>query len=112
LKNTNSVPGAARLEGVVYLVHFDSPLSHARHYVGFCEREDGLDSRFEYHAKGRGSRLLAALTKAGGKFTLVRLWRGTRNDERALKRRKNTPAYCPRCAEKPYRFGGLEELTI
>jgi Cu+-exporting ATPase len=53
-----------------------------------------------------------ALTKAGGKFTLVRLWRGTRNDERALKRRKNTPAYCPRCAEKPYRFGGLEELTI
>ena len=33
--------------GVIYLLHLEPPLEHARHYVGFCEKESSLDSRFE-----------------------------------------------------------------
>lgn len=100
------------LEGVIYVLHFDRPYEHARHYVGFCESYENLDSRFDYHANGNGSRLMAAVSDAGIGFTLVRLWRGTRNDERAIKNGSHTRKYCPECSEQPRKRRGLVELDI
>ena len=44
----------------VYLLHFDRPFKHARHYVGFFEDADKVASRLQRHADGDG----AALTRA------------------------------------------------
>lgn len=98
--------------GVVYLLHFEQPYEHAQHYLGFCESEEGLDSRFKYHESGRGSRLLAAVSSAGIKFTLARLWRGSRNDERRIKNGGHSRRYCPLCHDQPTTRTDLEELAI
>lgn len=100
------------LVGVVYLLHFSEPYKHARHYIGFCERYEGLDSRFTYHANGNGSKLLAAVSAAGITFDLVRLWEGTRNDERALKNCHGAAPYCPVCSGRKRRRLGLKELQL
>ncbi len=39
----------------IYLLHFDRPFSHARHYMGSAE---DLDVRLAEHAAGAGARLL------------------------------------------------------
>lgn len=38
--------------GVIYVLHFDRPLHHARHYVGYARN---LRARLQAHAGGRGS---------------------------------------------------------
>lgn len=97
------------MRSVVYLLHFDQPLHHARHYIGFCQSYEGLESRFEHHAKGHGSRLLRAV---GGGWKLVRLWTGSRDDERRLKNRKEAPALCPVCCQRPKPVKGLEAIAL
>ena len=69
--------------GVVYLLHFDRPYQHARHYVGWAE--DDLLARLDRHARGHGARLIAVIWQAGIGFTLVRTCEGTRRTERAIK---------------------------
>jgi hypothetical protein len=98
--------------GVVYLLCFDEPYHHARHYVGFCTSYEGVESRLHYHECGKGSRLLAAVSKAGIKWSLVRLWKGTRKDERKLHKRGNAIQYCPRCQQTPARRFALEEIAL
>ena len=80
--------------GTVYLVHFDSPYYHARHYMGFT---DDLSKRMDRHRSGDGSRLLRALKEANIGYTVVRTWKGDRSLERRLKKRKNSPSFCPVC---------------
>jgi hypothetical protein len=41
--------------------------------------------------------LVAAVIRAGITVEAVRTWQGSRADERALKKRKNTPTLCPVC---------------
>lgn len=83
---------------MVYLLHFDKPLHHARHYVGYC---DNLENRLERHAKGNGSKLMAAVSKAGIGFKLVRVWLDAdRNRERWLHNKKNSPQLCPICRKQ------------
>ena len=41
--------------GTVYLLHFDQPYKHARHYVGWTARN--VRCRLAEHAAGRGARL-------------------------------------------------------
>jgi predicted GIY-YIG superfamily endonuclease len=79
----------------VYLLHFSSPLSHARHYLGFAQ---DLDARLADHASGNGARLMSVIREAGITWTLARTWPGGRSLERRLKRRKEAPALCPICA--------------
>lgn len=79
----------------VYLLHFDTPLHHARHYLGVTRR--GLGLRLVDHYAGRGSRLMAAVVAAGIEVRLARTWPAGRDGERALKRRKKNPALCPLC---------------
>jgi predicted GIY-YIG superfamily endonuclease len=81
--------------GTIYLIHFDEPLSHARHYIGWTQDEM---VRVELHQGGRGSRLLAAVQAQGIPWRVVRRWRGTRDQERYLKNQRHGPAFCPVCS--------------
>ena len=81
--------------GTVYLLHFERPYKHARHYLGFAE---DLERRLELHRAGRGARLVEVVVAAGIGFQLVRTWEGDRTLERVLKNRHNAPArLCPLC---------------
>lgn len=82
----------------VYLIHFDRPYKHARHYLGFVEEAEGLEARMHRHEHGNGSRLMAVITEAGIPWQLVRVWpNGDRNFERHLKNQKNSKHLCPIC---------------
>jgi len=96
--------------GVIYLLHFEAPLHHARHYVGFCSSYEGLESRLAYHEKGEGSRLLRAVGAVGIPWAVVRIWKGTRTDERGIKNHGHSGEYCPVCNVTPAKRRGLEEL--
>jgi len=84
--------------GVIYLLHFDQPYRHARHYVGWTE---DLLERLDHHAKGSGARLVAVIWKAGIGFTCVRICEGTRCTERAIKNAGGAVRYCPACTSHP-----------
>ena len=69
----------------MYLIHFQRPYRHARHYLGFVA-ESGLAGRLERHRSGDGARLLRVITEAGIAWTVARLWPGAdRTTERQLK---------------------------
>jgi len=104
------------MKGTVYLLHFDSPYKHARHYVGYTK---DLTARLEAHASGQGARPMQVDIEAGITFRLARTWRGMRRDERRLKDRKNAPRECPLCRKLDSRLlenkksaGGREELVL
>lgn len=83
-------------QGTIYLLHFDSPLAHAQHYVGFAEN---LDARIERHRQGNGARLPAVFAEKGIGFKVARTWSGDRTEERRIKNMKMTPRLCPICRE-------------
>lgn len=90
--------GADGVAGTVYLLHFDRPYRHARHYRGWTT---DLDARLAEHAAGRGARLVAVIAAAGIGFTLARTWPGTRSRERQLKRQGGAARNCPLCGITP-----------
>jgi hypothetical protein len=85
--------------GTIYLLHFTEAFSHARHYLGWTERE--LPARLDEHADGRGARLLAAVHSAGITWWLARTWPGTRARERQIKRQGGLSRCCPLCGVTP-----------
>ena len=79
----------------VYLIHLDTPLSHARHYIGYA---DDIYRRVSTHKKGQGARMLQVCVERGISFRLVRTWpKRNRHYERQLKNRKNAKVLCPVC---------------
>lgn len=83
---------------MVYLLCFDKKFKHAKHYIGFAQSQDSFERRLKCHVKGRGSKLMNAITKAGIGFKVTRTWPdGDRNFERSLKNRKNASQLCPDC---------------
>ena len=48
--------------GVVYLIHFDEPFQHARHYLGYTKN---LDTRLAAHRAGSGARLMKVISEQG-----------------------------------------------
>lgn len=93
-----------RLKGVpgsVYVIHFDEPFHHARHYVGWTAGDD-VDERMLRHTRGNGSRLLRAVNGEGIGWTVVRVWHNAdRHFERWIKEQKQTAGFCPVCSEQP-----------
>lgn len=82
----------------VYLLCFDKKFRHAKHYIGFVQNMEGLPKRLNHHKKGTGSKLIAAVSKAGIGFQVARIWeKGDRNFERKLKNRKKSSELCPIC---------------
>lgn len=94
---------AATHIGVVYLLHFDRPYRHAKHYTGWTT---SLLDRLNAHDTGHGARLLAVIRAAGIGFTLARTWPGPRDKERALKRQGGASRRCPMCGIHPRTTGG------
>ncbi len=79
----------------LYLLHFQRPHRHARHYLGWSR---DLDARIAAHRKGQGARLVEVIIGSGNDFVLARTWPGAaRSEERRLKRQHNTPRHCPIC---------------
>ena len=87
----------AAQQGTVYLLHFDTPLAHAQHYVGYAE---DMEARIERHRKGNGARLVAVFAEKGIGFTVARTWSGDRTEERRIKNMKMAPRLCPICREQ------------
>jgi len=83
--------------GVVYLLHFNRPLAHARHYMGWTTN---LQERLHAHETGHGSRLMEVVAEWGITWRLVRVWEGHRDLERSLKAQHNSPRLCPVCREE------------
>ena len=83
---------------MVYLIHFDKPFKHARHYLGYTANERMYLKRIQHHRTNRGSRLLAAVNRAGIKWEVVRTWtEADGNFEQRIKACGNIPKYCPIC---------------
>ena len=81
---------------MVYLIHFQSKLHHAQHYIGFVETD--LLQRIELHLSNKGAKLLAAVNNQGIRWQVVRVWlEGDRRIERKLKNYKKARCFCPIC---------------
>jgi hypothetical protein len=91
---------------MIYLIHFDRPLHHARHYLGYCA--DGtLEVRLIRHRAGRGARLLAVLRELNIGWRVVRVFEGDRKVERRLK--GGSVRLCPVCSVRPAQPRGLRK---
>ncbi len=90
--------GSATSGGTVYLLHFDQPYKHAKHYIGWTS---DLDERLASHAAGQGARLLAVLRSAGIGWRLARTWTGGRARERQIKKQGGAARCCPLCGVRP-----------
>ena len=87
------------VKGTVYLLHFDQPYKHARHYLGWAA---DLQARLDCHRAGRGARLLAVLVAEGIGWQLARTWPDAdRNRERRLKNMGGGARHCPLCGIRP-----------
>lgn len=94
--------------GVIYCLLLDRPLSDnhtSQAYIGFTS---DLSTRLSHHARGIGARYTRAAKQRGIHWRIVRAWRGTRSDERRIKRMKNGRLIAT--GERDVRF--LVELTV
>lgn len=89
---------AGRSGGCVYLIHFDQPYRHARHYIGWTT---DLERRLAQHEAGEGARLMEVIASAGIGWICVRIWPGPRRLERAKK--THARRYCPLCRDERIR---------
>lgn len=90
---------AEDVPGYVYLLHFDQPFHHARHYLGWASN---LNARVEHHRKGTsGVRLMEAVRDAGIGFEVARTWNNvTKKFERRLKNQGGLSRHCPICKDQ------------
>lgn len=87
----------------VYLLHFDPPLHHAKHYLGWTKH---LDRRITHHRNGTGAKICAAAVANGSKLEVARVWENADHMlEHRLKRHKNSPRLCPICNPHAERNG-------
>jgi hypothetical protein len=105
-RRRRTAPVDSGILGWCYLIHLDTPIgagrprvTQAQHYVGWAG-PDRLRARLAADLGGYGCRLVAYALRAGIRAELVRLWRGDRNRERALKQNSAT-RYCPVCTDLP-----------
>jgi predicted GIY-YIG superfamily endonuclease len=79
----------------VYILHLQTPLKHAHHYVGFAKN---VDERIAHHRNGTGARFTQVCNELGITYEVARVFKGKgRNFERKLKNTNNTKRYCPIC---------------
>ena len=89
----------------LYLLHFDRPFKHAKHYLGFARDMDRLHQRVDMHyaatyGDGQHHKLMQAVRAAGISFTLARIWpEGSRIDEKR-KKQSGHARRCPICKEQ------------
>lgn len=83
----------------VYVLCFERPVAHAKHYIGFVVGgAEAKDRRLKRHLAGRGNPLVCEAGKRGAVRT-AKFWAGgCRNFERWLKNRRDVSNWCPICA--------------
>ena len=86
------------MDGTIYLIHFDRPFRHARHYLGWSSN---FTRRLGHHRRGTGANLLKHVNAAGIGWRVVRTWTGDRHLERRLKSQGGHARLCPVCSPKP-----------
>ena len=95
--------------GLVYLIHFDQPYRHARHYLGWVKTPDALKRRLGRHRRARldnwkryqSSKLMCAVGSAGIGWQVARTWEDkTIQDERRMHRGGQNTRLCPICRGK------------
>ena len=87
----------ASSQHVVYLIHFDRPYQHARHYLGTT---NDLEFRLRQHMSGckyGGARLMEVIMQAGISWRVACTWAGGRELEKRLKGWNNSGRLCPIC---------------
>jgi hypothetical protein len=69
--------------------------------------------RLHDHATGHGANLTRVALAAGCRLELVRLWPGSRDDERRLKQQRAVPRLlCPACPGRPTRRPGAGQAGL
>lgn len=83
---------------LLYLLHFDRPVSGKSHYCGSCE-DDQLQTRLRRHQCGTGSKLTRRVHQAQVGFSLAMVKKiSSRTDEKQWKKAKRYRADCSICA--------------
>lgn len=91
----------------LYLLHFDPPYRHARHYLGVTRNGRSVALRWLEHCRGRGAVLTHNARLAGCRFILTRIWPNAEfASERRLKGRSLVPL-CPLCHRLKHQNGGM-----
>jgi hypothetical protein len=93
--------------GTVYLLHFERPFGHARHYLGWTDGP--LERRLALHGGPGGANLMRHVAAAGIGWRLARVWDGDRHRERQLKNQGGRARLCPVCGpwrRRPARSSG------
>jgi hypothetical protein len=80
--------------GSVYLLHFDKPVRHARHYRGWAA---DLEARLRHHAQGTGAKLTALAVRLGIGWELALVVPGDKNLERDWHNIGGAAKMCPIC---------------
>ena len=104
---TLSPQGGRDPTGLVYLLHFNelyvpyegAPAGSCAGYADGGPR--GLARRLAKHGTWEGARLMLVITQAGIGWQIARLWPGTRETERRLKKQGGASRRCPVCGVKP-----------
>lgn len=94
---------------VIYLIHFDIPLAHARHYIGATQN---LEMRLIAHARGYGAALMEVLHQLDIGWEVSMIWTTPVKYEKYLKKQKNAPKYCPLCTVHPKAMNGIDPYPI
>jgi predicted GIY-YIG superfamily endonuclease len=99
----------ARQRGTIYLICFDRPFRHARHYLGWTtdlerrikqHREINLDNLVKAQCD-RGAVLMAHVNSAGIGWRVARTWENeTRKLESVIKRGGYQARSCPECRKR------------
>lgn len=85
--------------GFVYVLHFDKPFKHAKHYTGYAEND--VDERIIKHNSGKGANLIKHVINAGIDFKIAKVYYDVdRKFERRLKNRGGASKHCPICKEE------------
>lgn len=86
---------AAESSVIIYVLHFERPMSHARHYIGSTP-PGRLQQRVREHQTGRGANICRVAVERGIGLVLAATMIGTRSDERRAKA-SHGPRLCPLC---------------
>lgn len=85
--------------GILYILKFVPAFHHAKYYVGWCY-PGGLYKRLQAHRTGRGAHITRAAIEQGHRLELIWDHPGTREDERRIKKQKNTPEFVDRLRDR------------
>lgn len=84
----------------VYILHFDKPYKHAKHYTGIAKN---IEKRVKEHRAGRGARLTQVLKEnnIGFQYAVVKEYEDfspAKAEEKRLKTKVKHPSrFCPIC---------------